>query len=286
MLTILASTLHAQEPSITETPKLANSRLTEASGLAASRRYPGLYWAINDSGKPAELFLLDATGADLGTVAVTGAHNRDWEDLASATVDGQHLLVIGDVGDNAGRRKHVQLYVLTEPELVDGRAPRDAAASLLRTIRVRYPDGAADCESVAIDPISRRIWLLTKRSSPPRIYTVALAPADPEAVQLAEPLADLPFANASRLQKAMQAPTAMDLSPDTRSLAVLSYTTTYLWHRTADQTWATALTVAPTALPLTAPQAEALCFSIDARTLFVTGEFRHAILRSALVPRD
>jgi hypothetical protein len=190
------------------------------------------------------------------------------------------------VGDNGAQRAELRLHIVTEPELLDGRLPEGASATPLRTLRVRFPDGPADCESVAIDPIAGRIWLCSKRTSPPRLYSVPIAPEDPRALLTAEPLADLPFTNRTLVEKGMQAPTAMDLSPDTRVLAVLSYATTYVWRRGADQSWAEALRATPTAVTLSAPQAEALCFSADAATLLVTGEKRHAVIMSAPLPAE
>src|SRR4029079_15941055 len=53
--------------------------LTESSGLAVSRRNPGLLWSHNDSGSAAVLFALDTTGATRGRVRVP-VNTRDWED--------------------------------------------------------------------------------------------------------------------------------------------------------------------------------------------------------------
>ena len=55
--------------------------LPEASGLAASRRTPGLLWSHNDSGEPV-VFALNATGAVKDRVRVTGAQVEDWEAIA------------------------------------------------------------------------------------------------------------------------------------------------------------------------------------------------------------
>src|ERR671919_653887 len=55
--------------------------LSEASGVAASRRTPGVFWAHNDSGDPV-LFALDRHGAVKGRVRATGASVDDWEDMA------------------------------------------------------------------------------------------------------------------------------------------------------------------------------------------------------------
>jgi hypothetical protein len=60
------------------TPLAGLPALPEASGLALSRRTPGLLWAINDSGEP-YLYALDTNGALKGKIHVTGAGVHDWE---------------------------------------------------------------------------------------------------------------------------------------------------------------------------------------------------------------
>ena len=61
---------------------ISSPELTEISGLAVSRKTPGLLWAINDSGNSPMLYGLSTKGVLLKTYEVAGATNRDWEDLA------------------------------------------------------------------------------------------------------------------------------------------------------------------------------------------------------------
>jgi hypothetical protein len=62
-------------------------RLPEASGLALSRRSPGLLWSMNDSGDTT-LYALSTTGELRGRVRVTGATIRDWEDVSTGSCPG------------------------------------------------------------------------------------------------------------------------------------------------------------------------------------------------------
>src|SRR5436190_19049543 len=59
-----------------------NKNLEEASGLAASERYPGHFWTHNDSGNPADLFLLDSAARTRIVFHFPNINNRDWEDIA------------------------------------------------------------------------------------------------------------------------------------------------------------------------------------------------------------
>ena len=91
----------------------------ESSGLAASRRDSGILWTHNDSGGQPVLYAIEATGARRGDLRIADLLNRDWEDLASFTLDGRSYLLIADVGDNASRRNDCALYIVAEPDPAD-----------------------------------------------------------------------------------------------------------------------------------------------------------------------
>src|SRR5688572_18962716 len=57
------------------------SGLSEASGVAASQRNPGLLWSHNDSGLPM-LFAIGTDGTMKGQVPIAAAQVDDWEDVA------------------------------------------------------------------------------------------------------------------------------------------------------------------------------------------------------------
>src|SRR5690554_2937742 len=65
-----------------ETGKLESVDLKEASGSAASKCQPGVYWTHNDSGDDALIYAINEKGEHLGVWAVAGAANKDWEDIA------------------------------------------------------------------------------------------------------------------------------------------------------------------------------------------------------------
>jgi hypothetical protein len=147
-----------------------SSRISEASGLAASRQNPGLYWTHNDSGGRARLFAVDKHGNIKKIVRVKGARARDWEDIAAGPgpVNGLSYVYIADIGDNRKRRGRVQIYRVTEPKLEESADLKIHATS--DRFDVRYPDGAHDCEAMFIDqgPAARakgtsgRVYIITK----------------------------------------------------------------------------------------------------------------------------
>lgn len=132
---------------------LDDPRVTESSGLAISADDPDLAYTINDSGNVEAVYAIElSTGDVVGTTTVIGV---DWVDTeALALHDG--ILWVADTGDNAGSRDDVALYSLDEP----GRGDASVTA---RRHPVTLPDGPRDIESLAIDPTSGEMLLVTKR---------------------------------------------------------------------------------------------------------------------------
>lgn len=124
---------------------LAAPVLNEVSGMAASRLDPGRFWVLNDSGNKPALYAISGKGELLGTLEIEGAKNRDWEDLASFSLGGKNYLLIGDMGDNAGRRRDCRLYLVEEPAAVSvsGKAEPLAGHSLF--LRGRAPGRRIGC---------------------------------------------------------------------------------------------------------------------------------------------
>jgi hypothetical protein len=121
-------------------------RLTESSGVAASRRQPGVLWTLNDSGHKPWIFATDTLGRDLGTFRVTDAHNYDWEAIALGPCGGRECLYIADTGDNEERRSEVRIYRVPEPGL-----PAVSPTTLpAEALEVRYPDGPRDVEAAFV----------------------------------------------------------------------------------------------------------------------------------------
>jgi hypothetical protein len=131
---------------------LVDPRITESSGLAASRRHPGTVWTTNDSGDGARLFAVDAdTGATVG-VHRYGAPVRDVEALA-VTRTGRVL--VGDIGDNSASRELVRVFWFDEPALGE-------TSGTWASWELDYPDGPHDAEALASDPTSDRVVVVTK----------------------------------------------------------------------------------------------------------------------------
>ncbi|HSD16498.1 MAG TPA: hypothetical protein VLC71_04445 [Thermomonas sp.] len=260
---------------------ITSAELAETSGLAASRVHDDVLWAINDGGNPARLHAINRRGQVLARFEVRGARNLDWEDLASFSLQGKHYLLVADTGDNGGRRKDIALHVFEEPATL-----KDAILRPAWTIRARWPDGPRDCEAVAVDAAAGQVLLVSKKRNPPDLFTLPLAKSRGvrEARRIGR-LAGVPQASAElrrndpNLAKLFPQVTAADLSPDGRTLAVLTYGSVLFYRRTPGEDWRTAVARMPEAhdVPLI-PQAEALAWSAGGAGLYATGEFKPAPL--------
>src|SRR5690606_11062503 len=94
---------------------IGNPEINEASGLVASVAHKGCLWTHNDSGDDARVFLVDNSARYKATYYLQGIVAHDWEDIAMMEQSGISYLLIGDIGDNRGRRPYVYVHVLKEP---------------------------------------------------------------------------------------------------------------------------------------------------------------------------
>ena len=243
---------------------LENAEISEASGLASSRLYPGLLWAINDGGDGPLLYALGVDGADLGTFRVEGAENFDWEALASFRWQGTAYLLIADVGDNWEQRQNAMLYVVKEPAITAGGIDSERVAKIAWRIRFTYEDGPLDCEAVAVDAVKQRALLLSKRRLPPVLYELSLRPIDENIMAVAHRISTVPH---------FIGPTAMDLTPDGLAAVVLTYNNGYLFRRRKNEDWPSAFKRKPQRLRFERLfQQEAVSFGFYGKSVFVTSE--------------
>lgn len=216
------------EPPISSrvTGTFADPRVPESSGVAASRRAPGVLWTHNDSGDGPYVYATDTTGVARGAFAVTGARNVDWEDIALGPCAGGTCLYIADTGDNQERRRSVALYRVPEPDVPERHPFRTRPTAPAQGVTVRYPDGPHDVEAMWLAP-NQDVHLVTKgRSGPVRHYRVPAQAWGSSAQVTAELIETLPIAVRSDRDRV----TGAALSPDGRTVAVRTYAAVYFFH--------------------------------------------------------
>ena len=121
------------------------------SGIVASKRYPGVLWAIRDRGaedRPGRpqnaLYAYKVTGGRVGRIGKAAfkavpmpVPDHDWEDIAR---DDDGNLWIGDIGNNECDRDDTALLKVREPD-----PAATGKARLLATYRYRFPDPPPGC---------------------------------------------------------------------------------------------------------------------------------------------
>jgi hypothetical protein len=178
---ILVGMVQAYGPS-TKVAKIKIESITESSGLVASRTLPGAYWTHNDSGDGPFIYAFDTQGEVLGVFKVTGAAARDWEDVSAGPgpQPAKSYLYVGDIGDNNEARAEIIVYRFLEPELKpsdkNSTKTQPRATERAEAIRLKYPDGKHDAETLMVHPLTGNLYIMTKVAFKNPVVYEAAAP--------------------------------------------------------------------------------------------------------------
>jgi len=261
------SSAAASFSTVVQTGNLANTTITEASGIVASRMNANVLWTHNDSGHPAQIFAMTPEGTDLGTYNITGAASLDWEDIAigPGPIANTQYLYIGDIGDNFALRSTVAVYRVPEPVVSDTQAPVTASIADAVKFTFTYPDGAHDAESLFVDPLTKDIYIISKPGGTKNLYRAAYAQYTSGNMML-----DLvtTFSDGDAL-------TAADISPDGNEIIIRSYATTSgrMYVRPLGGSIADAFNAPYTSIPIPSESiGEAIGFDPNGRGFYTTGE--------------
>ncbi|MGY0068106.1 WD40 repeat domain-containing protein [Streptomyces sp. QTS137] len=243
---------------------IQDPRITESSGLAASRLHPGVYWTHNDSDDGAHLYAVDsATGETVARITFTGVGSP--RDVEAVSIGPDNRIFVGDIGDNLGGTwPHVWIYELPEPKEL-----RDQTVRATQYV-VTYSDGARDAESLVVHPKTGRVYIVDKKEEGGHLYE---GPAELSASggNVFRPVApvDLWATDAA-------------FSPDGRELAVRSYFggIQYAWD---DATDGKIERRGRLSVPL-AGQGESVSYSADGSRLMYGSEGEQSPVESREVP--
>ncbi|MBX2914050.1 MAG: hypothetical protein KF856_02135 [Cyclobacteriaceae bacterium] len=196
---------------------IVDIKLEEASGLVASATHPGYFWTHNDSGNGAELFLIDSNAQIVATMSLANVRNRDWEDitLGSGPEPDKTYLYVGDIGDNNAQYPFKIVYRLEEPATIENKV-----IEKFDTLYLQLPDGTRDSEALMIDPISSRMFIVSKREDSVRLYQFANTWKSGDTLT-AELKIKMPFFNT----------VAADVSVDGSEVLLKNYDHVYYWKR-------------------------------------------------------
>ena len=240
----------------------------EASGIVASRHNPGVLYLHNDSGAGAKVYVINTSAQLLGVCNVRGATTRDWEDIAlgPGPDPNRHYLYIGDIGDNRAKYPEIIVYRVPEPKVEAAQPFNQMTVGPAEAIRLTYPDGPRDAETLLVDPLTRDIYIISKRDFVPKVYRAAYPQSVTQSTRL-EQVAVMPFG---------LFPTGGDVSPDGLRVIVRGMFNASLWTRPAGEPLWHAFSGKAVALPIASePQGEAICFDSEGAGYFTISEGRH-----------
>lgn len=203
---------------------LRHPSIREASGIVASRRYPGVFWVHNDSGNPPALFAVKGDGSLIRAYSVN-ALNLDWEDIA---VDDQGHLYLGDIGNNEVRLPRRVIYRIDEP---DPSKPPNAPLRVTLASYYRFPSGGRfDAEGLFIDGDKAVVAAKTFDRREAELFAIPLAPPAPASnPALPERIGRLPGFT--------EPATGADLARDGRRLAVCAGDVARVYERIEGGEW-------------------------------------------------
>jgi hypothetical protein len=200
--------------------------LTESSGVAVSSTFPRALYTINDSGNPPEIFAFDSTGRPLGRWRVPGVRNRDWEALSRGPCPAGSCIYLGDIGDNAERKRSVVIYRVREPgQFAVFRGVAETGPSSVDSLVLSYPDGPHDAEAMWVDGTGDVNILSKGRSGFIRLYRVpgTAFGRTPVTAELRQELGIKPDQKLGRMV------TDASISPSGTRVALRTYTEIYIF---------------------------------------------------------
>jgi hypothetical protein len=242
------------------------ARLTESSGLVASRLVPDLFWTHNDSGDGPRIYAFDRQGRLLAVATVAGAEAHDWEDLAigPGPDPGRPYLYLGDLGDNLRRRKTITVYRVPEPSLDPRQTDVALTTAPAEALTLRYPDHPHDAETLLVHPVHGTIYLVPKEAAPAPVYRAQPRFHSGE-VQTLEQVGAL----------SVIAATGGEIAPDGRRVALRNYLQAFEYRLPEGRPFDAIWTVEPQTIPLPPMrQGEALAYRPDGWALLTTSEGR------------
>jgi hypothetical protein len=255
----------AQKPEVLGIVK--SDKIAEASGLASSSTLPGYYWTHNDSGNKPEVYLLDSNAKLVSTIHLKGMFNRDWEDIAEGVGPNpnKQYVYVGDIGNNVKLGVDIMVYRFEAPTKI----PAEKSTVKPDYIYLRYPDSPRDAESLMVDPISRHLYVISKREKQVGLYKV--------------PHFDFKGGETAKMEKVLTLPytwiTAGDISKDGHHIIIRNDKKIFYWHRKQGESVEEAMAKPATVLPyVPEKQGEGVTFKADNSGYLTISEGKHPAL--------
>jgi hypothetical protein len=204
--------------------ELRSDQIEEASGLVESISNKGMFWTHNDSGNPAEVFLVDKKLTVVMVCRLEGIENRDWEDITvgPGPVAGKSYLYIGEIGDNLGQYQYKSIYRIEEPD-----AAKKAGVVTIKDperIIFQLPDKRKDTEALMIHPRKKDLYIVSKRENPVVVYRLKY-PQSTSDTLTAETVCSIPITQV----------VSGDFSVDGSEILLKNYQNVFFWNAQGDE---------------------------------------------------
>lgn len=238
------------------------SELEEISGIVFGRSHPDRIYVHNDSGGQPIVFVLDSLGNRMGEIELLDVKNRDWEEIAIGPGrNGLSNVYVGDIGDNRAEHKDIAILRFAEPQSLD-------VSVEVEKLTLNFPNGAMDAESMFVDPISRDVFIFSKREKLTTIFKVPQEAFDQKNATLEE-VGKLTFTGT----------VAADISQDGKQILIKNYVSIFYWERDLNETIEQTLLKTPLELPYSPePQGESISFTTDGTAFYTLSEKRFGFL--------
>ncbi|MDP8206360.1 MAG: hypothetical protein P9L92_06825 [Candidatus Electryonea clarkiae] len=243
--------------------------IDEASGIAASRINRNVLYTHNDSGGENIIYAFNTEGKHLGEYVIEGCDSRDWEDIAigPGPEDGTSYIFIGEFGDNKAVYDKKFIFRFPEPVINSEQDPVSTTISNTETITFQFPDGNRDAESLIVDPLTRDIYVISKRETKVRVYRFPFPQSTDDTI-IPEMVGNLP----------LHYVVSGDISPSGRDILIKVYDFVYLYTRQPSQDLADVLVGSGIAINYEPePQGEAVCWKPDETGYYTLSEEKKGV---------
>ena len=249
---------------------ITNGNVSNASGMGASRSYPGLLWIENDHnpGGNNDVYLYDTTGTERAAFSVTGATNRDWTDMsiAAGPDSGTNYFYLANIGNSNALNEDSYIYRFPEPNTpLTSTGEIQGATAAVDRISFIYPNGPRDAETILVDPQSKDIYIFDKYNLA-NVYYLPYPQSTDTVITAKEIITNMPFDGPIR---------SGGIAPNRSEIILKSYTSIYRFTINPGQSILSALaTNTPSNIPyLGEYQGEAMCYTPDGNAFWTTSKF-------------
>ncbi len=239
-------------------------QLSEVSGIDVLSNCDSLFFAINDSGNPNEIIVLDYEGNIKQYVAFPRhLKNKDWEDMTATSLpNNRGILFIGDIGNNKFFKNSYQVYLafITLPETKYNYVRLDS----IKTVNFTMGKNRYDAETLFYDAKDDNLYIVTKWGNYSKIFELSGVMNIGEEVVSAKLVGTSP----------MSIVTAGDLSDDGKHLLIKTYIDIFYWKRKPGESIGSMCSRTPDSiLPYESePQGESIMWSSDQKYYYTISE--------------